>query len=216
MSEKLKKNETSIVSLDESVPTTDPDDDRNLARAIGAQIRTLRKQLDLTVSECALQASLSGGMLSKIENGSAQPSLTTLHSLAKVFNVPLTTFFKRYEESRNVSYTPPGKGILIERTGSKIGHQYFLLGQDVGKDVATAPHLIVFTDETEVFPTFNHTGVEFIYMLEGEMKYQLDGIDYRLTPGTSLFFDGDIPHGPVNLTKLPIKFLSIIIQPRLD
>ena len=174
----------------------------------------MRKQLRLTMSECALQAALSASMLSKIENGIAQPSLTTLHSLSKVFNVPLSAFFKKFEESKSVSYTPPGEGILIERHGTKIGHQYYLLGQDVGKDIATAPHLIIFTDETEVFPLFQHTGVEFIYMLEGDMDYQLDGKDYNLIPGTSLFFEADVPHGPVKLSKLPIKFLSIIIQPR--
>jgi transcriptional regulator with XRE-family HTH domain len=216
MSGKLETETTSIVALDPPAADTNAGDDRKLAKAIGAQIRTLRKQLGLTVSECALRASLSVGMLSKIENGNAQPSLTTLHSLSKVFSVPLTIFFKKYEESRTVSYAPPGKGILIERTGSKIGHQYYLLGQDVGQDVATAPHLIVITDESEVFPTFQHTGTEFIYMLEGEMEYQLDDTDYLLTPGTSLFFDGDVPHGPVNLIQLPTKFLSIIIQPRLE
>jgi hypothetical protein len=32
--------------------------------------------------------------------------------------------------------------------------------------------------------------------------------------GDSLFFDADAPHGPDELRKLPIRFLSIIAYPR--
>ena len=205
---------SSLIETDSSTIEDGRMEGQKLAKSIGEQVRIMRNHIRLTMSECALQAGLSVSMLSKIENGTAQPSLTTLHSLSKVFNVPLTTFFKKFEENKSVSYTPPGEGILIERHGTKIGHQYYLLGQDVGKDFATAPHLITFTDETETFPLFQHTGVEFIYMLEGDMDYQLDGKDYNLVPGTSLFFEADVPHGPVNLNKLPIKFLSVIIQPK--
>ena len=37
---------------------------------------------------------------------------------------------------------------------------------------------------------------------------------YRLTPGDSLFFDADAPHGPDQLTRLPIRFLSVIAYAR--
>jgi hypothetical protein len=33
-----------------------------------------------------------------------------------------------------------------------------------------------------------------------------------MTAGDSLFFDSDSPHGPEELLKLPIRFLSIIAQ----
>ena len=33
-------------------------------------------------------------------------------------------------------------------------------------------------------------------------------------PGDSLFFDAEAPHGPEELTELPIRFLSILIEPR--
>ncbi len=45
------------------------------------------------------------------------------------------------------------------------------------------------------------------------MLYRHAGRTYRLAPGDSLFFDSDAPHGPEELLKLPIRFLSIIVQP---
>ena len=50
--------------------------------AIGQQVRVFRKQLHMTVAEVASQASLSPGMLSKIENGLTSPSLATLKALS--------------------------------------------------------------------------------------------------------------------------------------
>lgn len=185
-----------------------------LAAALGQQVRTFRNAMSLTVVDCAKRTSLSPAMLSKIENGHASPSLATLHALSRTFNVPLTAFFRKYEEQQDVCYTPAGAGLNIERHGSHVGHQYQLLGHGVGKELSVAPHLISLTDESEVFPQFQHSGVEFIYMLEGEVVYQHAEEHYRLQPGDSLFFEADTPHGPAELVDLPIRFLSVIVQQR--
>ena len=199
---------------------THPDDsltpEFELEIAIGRQVRDFRTQLNMTVVEVAKQAGLSPGMLSKIENGNTSPSLATLRALSRALNVPVTSFFRKYEEERDVTFVRAGKGITIERRGTRAGHQYQLLGHTLGKQVSVEPYLISLTEESEVFPLFQHLGVEFIYMLEGEVIYRHAGKTYHLMPGDSLFFDSDAPHGPEELLRLPIRFLSIIIQPRMD
>ena len=106
-----------------------------------------------------------------------------------------------------------GQGLNIERRGTRAGHQYQLLGHTIGKSIGVEPYLITLTDESDVFPIFQHAGVEFLYMLEGKVQYRHGDKIYALTPGDSLFFDADDPHGPENLMKLPIRFLSVIIYP---
>ena len=188
--------------------------ENQLEIAIGLQVRAFRRQLHMTVAELAKQAQLSSGMLSKIENGLTSPSLATLKSLSQALNVPVTSFFRKYEEERDASFVKAGEGLIIERRGTRAGHQYQLLGHTVGKQVFVEPYLIALTDESEVFPLFQHSGVEFIYMLEGELIYRHGSRTYRLEPGDALFFDADAPHGPDDLVSLPIRFLSIIIEPR--
>ena len=68
--------------------------------AIGREVRAFRKQQEITVAELASMTGLSIGMLSKIENGNTSPSLTTLQTLANALSVPLTSFFRRFEETR--------------------------------------------------------------------------------------------------------------------
>jgi transcriptional regulator with XRE-family HTH domain len=107
--------------------------------AIGKQVRSSRKRLNLTVAALAKQAQLSTGMLSKIENGQTSPSLATLTSLANALQVPVTSFFRGYEEQRDVTYIKAGEGLPIERRGSGAGHQYQLLGHTIGKPYNIEP-----------------------------------------------------------------------------
>jgi DNA-binding XRE family transcriptional regulator len=184
--------------------------------AIGSQIRSFRKKMDLTIAELANLARLSIGMLSKIENGNASPSLSTLQSLSDALNIPVTAFFRRYEERRNASFVKSGQGLVIERRGSRAGHEYQLLGHSVGKSISVEPYLITLTVESEVFPLFQHTGMEFLYMLEGKLLYLHGDKSYVLEPGDSLFFDAETTHGPEELVDLPIRFLSVIVSPRFS
>ncbi len=64
---------------------------------------------------------------------------------------------------------------------------------------------------TEIFPLFQHPGIEILYMLDGIMEYSYGREHYRMERGDTLQFEGDIPHGPTKLVKLPIRFLSFTI-----
>ncbi|MEP4803064.1 MAG: helix-turn-helix transcriptional regulator, partial [Hyphomicrobiales bacterium] len=96
--------------------------------AIGREVRAFRKQQEITVAELAQLTGLSIGMLSKIENGNTSPSLTTLQSLADALSVPLTSFFRQFEERREAVHTKAGEGVELEREGTRANHQYNLLG----------------------------------------------------------------------------------------
>ena len=181
-----------------------------LEMSIGQEVRSFRKNLGMTVAEVAKLASLSSGMLSKIERGQTSPSLATLQNLARALNVPVTTLFRRFEEERDVSYVPEGQGIEIERRGTRAGHQYRLLGHTVGGDVSVEPYMITIKKESDVFPIFQHDGSEYLYMLDGEMDYRHGGKLYRMKPGDSLLFDASAAHGPENFRKMPVRFLSVI------
>lgn len=185
-----------------------------LEYAIGRQVYEFRNNLGLTVADLARQSGLSAGMLSKIENGVTSPSLATLQALSTALNVPVTAFFRKFEEQRDASFVKSGQGLMIERRGSRASHQYQLLGHSMSKSVVVEPYLVTLTVQPDVLPLFQHTGQEFIYLLEGEVTYRHGDKLYPMNPGDSLFFDSDVPHGPEILTKLPIRLISVIVYPR--
>ena len=113
-------------------------------------------------------------------------------------------------------FVKAGEGVDVERRGTRAGHQYTLLGH-IGSNtsgVVVEPYLITLSEDSDVFPMFQHDGMEFLYMLEGEVVYRHSGNLYRMSPGDSLFFDADAPHGPEELIKLPMRYLSIISYPQ--
>ena len=80
-------------------------------------------------------------------------------------------------------------------------------------DVDVEPYLITLSDKADVFPWFQHSGVEFIHVLEGEMDYRHGDAVYNMRPGDSLFFDPMAIHGPERLVSFPIRFLAVISYP---
>ena len=190
--------------------------ENRLEAAIGREVRALRQGRGMTAAELAAQAGLSAGMLSKIENGQISPSLTTLMTLADVLGVQLTGLFRGFEEMRPAVHVRAGSGLDVQRAGTRAGHQYALLGHlgAHGAGVTVEPYLITLTAPHDVFPTFQHGGLEFIHMLEGVVDYRHGDRFYRLEPGDSLFFDADAPHGPERLVELPARYLSVISYPQ--
>ncbi len=193
--------------------TTRPSPSRTLEESIGNRIRTLRKKSGKTVHETAHQARISISMLSKIENGATSPSLKTLQAIAGALNISLTSLFETVDRQSEASFVQAGTGLLIERRGSRAGHQYRLLGHSVSSALSVEPYLITLTDQAAPYTGFQHDGLEFIYMLSGEVGYRHADMIYVLRAGDALFFDGEALHGPEELRKLPSNFLSIIIHP---
>lgn len=157
----------------------------------------------------AEQTGMSKAMLSKIENAQTSCSLSTLARLADALEVPVTALFRGVEAEREAVFVPAGHGARIVRRGSNVGHLYEQLGSLRGEHKRIEPLLVTLTEASEVFPLFQHAGTEFLYMLDGVMTYGHGTSRYEMSPGDSLQFDGEGPHGPIELKQLPIRFLSV-------
>lgn len=193
--------------LDDTSPS------RSLERLIGAQVRAFRMALGMKLSVLAAAAGLSPGMLSKVENGQTSPSLATLQALARALNMPLASFFTRFDAKSDATFVKAGQGLTLERRGTSRGHRYQLLGHGLRPEVGVEPYLITLDEGSDSYPIFQHEGIEFLYMLEGSVLYTHGDRSYAMEPGDSLFFDADIPHGPLELRRLPAVYLSVIVTP---
>jgi quercetin dioxygenase-like cupin family protein len=149
-------------------------------------------------------------MLSKIENAQTSCSLTTLARLAAALDVPVTALFRGADGPREAVFTPAGGGARTVQRGTRVGHDYTLLGALRGPHKRMEAHLVTLTERSEEFPLFQHPGTELLYMLDGEMVYGHGDASYRMRPGDALQLDGEGAHGPRDLVRLPIRFLSVV------
>lgn len=187
---------------------------RSLEQSIGAQVRLYRTRLGLKAADLAAAAGISGSLMSKIETGQVSASLSTLQAVAQALNVPLAGFFADAEERRDCSFVAAGQGVVIERRGTKAGHQYRLLGHSLAGDLVIEPYLITLSKEAAPYTAFQHAGTEMIHMLTGRVAYRHADKTYELGPGDTLMFDATAAHGPETLLELPMTYLSIIVYAR--
>ena len=181
-----------------------------LEQAIAGQLRRLRRAHGLTLAETAARTGISAPMLSKIENASISCSLSTLDRIAEAFDVPVTALFRGADTLREAVYTPAGAGARIAARGTRVGHDYALVGGLRGPHKRMEAHIVTLTEGSEEFPLFQHPGTELIYLLDGEMVYRHEDSSYRMHPGDALQLDGEGVHGPRELISLPIRFLSVV------
>ncbi len=123
-----------------------------ITQAIASRLREERRRLGLTLQEVARRSGLSLGMISKIENARTSPSLRTLARLSQALEVPVTTFFRGFEEERDASYVRAGEGIELIRQGTRHGHRYELLAAAKGAQRRVQPFLVTLTESSEDVP----------------------------------------------------------------
>ena len=183
-----------------------------VALQVGQNVRRLRQERGVNLSDLAASAGISLPMLSRLEKGDVTPSLETLVALAEALGTNASTLLKdEVAQQSDAQLVPKGEGLEVVRRGTRRGHTYHLLASDRGPKRVFEPCLVTLTSKSEVFPEFDHPGVEFIHILEGSLRYRHGSESYLLKQGDSLTFRGDVPHGPDRLLKLPVRMLSIII-----
>ncbi|MGR7025476.1 helix-turn-helix domain-containing protein [Geodermatophilus sp. URMC 62] len=181
----------------------------HLEDVIALRVREFRLAQGISLAELARLTGMSKAMLSKIENAQTSCSLSSLARLAEALEVPVTALFRGIDAEREAVFTPAGHGSQIVRRGSNVGHLYQLLGSLRGEHKRLEPLLVTLTEASEVFPLFQHPGTEFLHVLEGVLVYGHGEARYEMRAGDSLVFDGEGPHGPVELVDLPVRFLSV-------
>lgn len=170
----------------------------HIIAGIGKKVRIIRQQKSLKLYEIAKKAGVSKSLLSKIENSRSVPSLPVLISIIEALEVDLASFFDGLEMNENTPYLHVKKAdYLVTKKEDSVG---FLYRHILSKP---ASGLIVEAVLLELKPSSRRKkvttdGFEFKYVLSGRVDYYLGEDIVVMETGDSLFFDGRIPHVPVN------------------
>ena len=158
----------------------------------GARIRRLRCQQGRTLQEVADACGFTRSLLSKIETGKTSPPVSTLIKIATALGTRLSALLDDAAASGTI-FTPAKatQEAPLERTDK--GYVFFPFAAARG-DKAMQPILFV-AERGKVKPKpLSHAGEEFVYVLEGRLKYRVGNVEYQLGPGDSLYFDAIEEH----------------------
>lgn len=177
---------------------------------IGQRIKHIRNQRGLTSRKLAEASGISASLLSQIESGRVDPSVSSLRKIAAGLDVQLfhlvlddhvgPDYLVRAENRKKAVF--PSIGLEYEIVHS---HHQKKMGIMVGR---LSPG-----GRTNEEPA-GHQGEECVIVITGRMTIDL-GLDIvRLGPGDSFYFDSSIPHTLTNDGGGDCRFYLIITPPR--
>ena len=187
----------------------------SLAKKIGNRIKELRKQAGLTLKQLAEASGLTSGTLSKIENGLAMPSIPTLQVIADALKTDVGYFFKEEDEKgyfisrrgkRKVSYSERG-------SKGKITYEVESLTEGMENPFMEPVIVTLVSRKNEDLEVVRHGGQELLYIIEGKIEFTLGEKKLILKKGDSAYFNGDIPHKAISLSKKPAMALNVLLVP---
>lgn len=152
----------------------------------GHDIRALRKARNITISDLAEQLGRSLGWLSQVERGQAEPSIADIRQIAKLFELPISFFFRNdlAEESER------GYVVRAESRASLGSRQSGLVEQLLSPDLSGDFEIIHSTfeigqssDWTAARPT-----QEAGYIVSGSLTLTLRDRSFELKTGDSFQF----------------------------
>jgi len=179
---------------------------------VGANIRRIREEGGLSVTELARKAGLTKSALSKVEHGQVSSPIATLMRIAEGLEAPLAEFFFEEPTSRPFALTRKGEGTVITTDGSRFGYAYEALASEMRSKMAE-PFLLTIRPGDPA-GEFQHGGEELIHMLSGRMEFTVGEHRFVLRSGDSLYFDPSLKHTTKILGKRPAKFLCVFIGRR--
>ena len=181
-----------------------------LAGRIGANLKTLRLESGLSQKDLAEATQLSPTLISRIENGLVRPSVATLELVAQSLKADIGYFFRDEEKGQYwISQRERRKNVPSQR-----GYALEILIEGM-ENRFMDPAIITLRgkDEEEKVELARHEGQEFMYVLEGKMELILGAKRFVLKEGDAAYWNGNVPHKGIGLSKKPARTLNVHLVP---
>jgi transcriptional regulator with XRE-family HTH domain len=179
---------------------------------IGKRIKEIRLSKGLKLTDVAITASISKGLLSRIENIRTIPSLPVLFNIIASLKESPAAFFENIDYVTNQPFyllLKKENYQAIEKEDS-VGYHYFnIISQSFKEFTFNAVFLTLDPNAKRDLVTTD--GMEFIYLIDGEISYRLNDVVISMEKGDSLFFDGRVPHLKLNKTAYVANILVIYL-----
>jgi transcriptional regulator with XRE-family HTH domain len=182
---------------------------------IGQALRVRRHELGWSLRDLADRLGCSPSLISQIERGRANPSVSTLYSIVQALDVSLDELL--FNERRATATEPPpggpiqraserhrirlASGVLWERltTVSEPGVEFLHVTYEVGG--ASSP--------ADAFQ--RHAGHEWGYVVSGSLQVTIGFRQYLLEPGDAISLDSTTPHRLANVGDVPVHAIWFVL-----
>lgn len=181
-----------------------------LRKELGARLREAREAREMSLRELARRLNLSPSLISQVETGKSQPSISTLFAIVGELDVPVNEVIWEPDAADSDAGPPAPRsrkaaiadsqsplqraeerlsihidsGVSWQRLTAGPDHDvdFLLLRYEPGGE-STAPESLM-----------RHNGKEYGYVLSGRLRVSIGFESYELRRGDSISFDCTEPH----------------------
>lgn len=165
----------------------------------GAKLRYIRKEKGMSLKDLSSSSGVSIGMISQIERGNADPTMTTLYKICSGLNITMASLIEDeinqdviFQHDNRVVRKDFRKTIILPN--SKVKYQ--LLSSSLKGNIEVL--LVELEPNQQDRKPITHQGEECGFIIKGKLIVVLGDKEYELSEGDSISFESTIPHRFVN------------------
>lgn len=197
---------------------------------IGSELRRVRESKKLSLRNVASAVGVSASLLSQVETGKTQPSVSTLYALVNHLGISLDGLMgvgPGVSASGQDAVPAPeagtvaGSDSVVQRRADNptIEMENGVIWERLADgDTHIADPLIVTYapggSSSVEGKMMRHSALEYGYLLEGTLTLRIDFETYTLSPGDSFCFDSNRPHMYHNASDRPARGIWFVIGRR--
>ncbi len=177
---------------------------------LGASVRRLRQRNGWSLHRMAQEAGVSAAAVYKIEKGRMVPSVTVLmkiaralkHSIADLLAPPEAIDMALIRAADRTEFRFAEFPVALQRLSGKLPDRKLEAG--------------IYVIEPGVAATrepLTHGGEEIYLVLEGAIRFEVDGQPHLLNTGDALHLKGHLPHRWENAAPKPSRMLFVLTPP---
>jgi len=176
---------------------------------IGGKIKELRERKAFTMRQLAGLVDCTPSLISQLERGKTDPSISTLKKIADALNANIVDFFS----------FPPNEDEVITRADQRLAMQLprwdariQSLTRAIGKKKMQAFYTVIKPGGGSS-GAYCHDGEEFGIVLKGEMELKLEDRTYAVRKNDSFYFSSQVPHDWNNRRDEDVIVVWVITPP---
>lgn len=202
---------------------------------LGSELRRVRESKKLSLRAVASAVGVSASLLSQVETGKTQPSVSTLYALVNHLGISLDALMgtNRVLTSPLAGSSVSSVGSAPEPSGDRRSDSVVQRREDnpviemengvtwerlaVGDSAIADPLIVTYAPSASSSlegKLMRHSALEYGVLLEGQLTLRIDFDSYDLEPGDSFCFDANRPHMYINSGAVPARGIWFVIGRR--
>jgi transcriptional regulator with XRE-family HTH domain len=175
---------------------------------IGAQIKKMRKLKKISLTALSHDSGVQIATLSRIENGKMTGTLQSHFMIAKALGLDIAELYQGVADENNLPVISEENFEAISAPNDKVSCE-ILSRQASSKRMLPTLIRIEGKGATNI-EKFQPGSERFIWVLEGSITAHIKDQTVKLTPNTSIYFNGAFMHHFENSSSTTAKILSVL------